>query len=220
MNLPEIVEANSKKLNYKLEEAVDHELNHQARAMGYEPLGYSNTYEDKSQGILVQMPEGHNKYNNGVYMFHLNNDGQYLLEVVVPNTSDKGNLIRHLVGEITTFVENLDTSDLDTYDFAEIYGFVIANTVVKHLANALFPMDKDQQHHFTMIYLSRFLAHVAQIHAGDENIREEAVNSDPYLFKMAMLGLTAEMMEDAAEVENQKQDSDDEKESEVTDDTV
>ena len=158
---------NCEKLNYNLEEVAEHELNTQARAMGYEPIGYANTYDDGSKGILIQMPEGHNKYNNG-------------------------NLIRHLVGEITTFVENLDTSDLDTYDFAEVYGFVIANTVVKHLARAMFPEDKDQQQHFTMIYLSRFLAHVAQIHAGDENIREEAVNSDPYLFKMAMLGIAEE----------------------------
>lgn len=192
MTLASNVLENCEKLNYNLEEVAEHELDTQARAMGYEPIGYANTYDDGSKGILIQMPEGHNKYNNGVYMFHLTADGQYLLEVVVPNSADKGNLIRHLVGEITTFVENLDTSDLDTYDFAEVYGFVIANTVVKHLARAMFPEDKDQQHHFTMIYLSRFLAHVAQIHAGDENIREEAVNSDPYLFKMAILGIAEE----------------------------
>jgi hypothetical protein len=211
MELNKEILENSKQLGYELKETTEHEYDSAARSIGYEPLGYYNIYDDKSEGILVQLPAGQNKYNNGTYMYHKNNDGQIVLEVVVPNTANKGDLIRHLVGEISTFVENLDTSDLDTYDFAEIYGFVIANTVVKHLASSLFPEDKKSQQHFTMIYMSRFLAHIAQIHAGDKNIREEAVNSDPYLFKMAMQGipeLDAQIEEHVKELQKANEDED------------
>lgn len=178
-----------KELGFHVEKYESHRLDSAAKSLGYEPLGYSNTYDDKSEGIIVALPEGKNRFNNGVYMMHQTSNGQILLEVIQASTADKSQLIKHLIGQITTFVENQDTSDLDVYDFAEIYGFVIANTVIKHLAVSLYPMDVENQKHFTMLYLSRFLAHVAQIHAGDPDIREEAVNSDPYMFKMAIDGI-------------------------------
>ncbi len=141
MELNKEILENSKQLGYELKETTEHEYDNLARSIGYEPLGYYNVYDDKSQGILVQLPDGQNRYNNGTYMYHKN---------------------------------------------------------------------KSQQH-FTMIYMSRFLAHIAQIHAGDKNIREEAVNSDPYLFKMAMQGipeLDAQIEEHVKELQKANEDED------------
>ena len=42
---------------------------------------------------------------------------------------------------------------------------------------------------FTNLYMPRTLAHIAHIYAGSETLKEQAVNSDPYLFKLAIDGL-------------------------------
>lgn len=198
----EIIEAvgqevydNCKKLNINLQLLDNPEISTMARSMAYEPSNYGAIYSDGTQGILVKLPEEKNTYNNGVYMLHLAKDTatpdaySYILEVIVPNSNDRSGLIRKTIGDITMMIENLDTSDLDVYDFANIYGTVIANTVVKHLARSLYPDQKDKQIVFTNLYLSRFLAHTAHIYAGSEQLKEETVNSDPYLFKLAIDGL-------------------------------
>lgn len=185
---------NCETLKMPLQKLDNPEIRTMAYTMAYEPTEYGTIYEDGTQGLIVRMPEDHNTYNNGVYMLHLakgSEDDQYLyqLEVIVPNTKSKDFLIRHLVGEITTYIDNLDTGDLDVYDFAEIYGFVIANTYVKPLAKSLYPNQKDKQVLFTNLYMPRTLAHIAHIYAGSETLKEQAVNSDPYLFKLAIDGL-------------------------------
>lgn len=186
---PEI-RKNAKELGLKLIVLNSPEIENMAKKMAYEPMNIGTIYNDGTQGLLVQLSEKHNKYNNGVYMLHFTSEQQYVLEVIVPNNRSKDDLIRKITDQISIFVENLDTGDLDVYDFAEVYGFVIANTVVKHLAKSLYPDDKAKQHQFNMLYTSRFLAQVAQIHAGSKEIQEEAVNSDPYMFKMLIDGVS------------------------------
>lgn len=154
--------------------------------LGYEALEYGTTYEDGSRGLLVKMKD--DTYNNGVYMLHLTNEGEYVLEVVVPNTADKDELIQKLVHQMSTHFDTMDIADLGVFDLVEIYGYVIANTVVKRVAQGLYPNDKEKRKKFVMLYMPRFLANVALFHSGDEGMKEEAVNSEPYVLKMMLDG--------------------------------
>lgn len=203
--LNETIRANCKALGYNLEEYTPENKNVMLESiafnLGYKSLNAGNTYEDGSRGLLIQM--NNTTYNNGVYMLHLNNNGEYLLETVVPNTADKGMLINQVVSDITGFIDGLDTADLGVYDMVEIYGHVIANTVVKRLAKTLFPNNKTLQTQFITVYMPRFLSNVAILYNGytgeadrakfleelkEYNVNEERLNSEPYVLKMMLEG--------------------------------
>lgn len=173
-----------KKLNYTVTEITSGELHDMAPSLGYESMGYGTTYKDGTTGLLIRFPEPRNKYNNGVYMLHKLEKGEIVLEVIEPNTKDKGNMIMHLVDDISNHIDGMDMFDMQVFDYTEMYGYVIANTVIKPLAKTLFPNDKVKQEHFTMLYLPRFLANVAYQYTGSDNIYEEGVNSEPYVLKM------------------------------------
>lgn len=188
-------------LGLKLHETQNPVLVTMAHNLGYEPLGYGTIYEDDTTGILISMSEENNKYNNAVYMLHLLGGGEYVLETIIPNTADKSVLVRETVSKISGFIESLDASDLGVYDFVEIYGYVIANTVAKRLADKLFPNDSNKREAFVLLYMPRFLANVSILYSGvqkavmgeedkslKDKINEETVNSEPFILKMMMEG--------------------------------
>lgn len=154
--------------------------------LGYESMAYGTTYEDGTRGLLVRMKD--DTYNNGVYMLHLTDKGEYVLEVIVPNTADKDELIQKLVHQMSTHFDTMDIADLGVFDLVEIYGYVIANTVVKRVAQGLYPHDKERRKKFVTLYMPRFLANVALFYSGDEGMKEEVVNSEPYVLKMMLDG--------------------------------
>lgn len=177
-----------KELNYKTRQLInsdpDKELIEKAHSIGYEPLNLVIEHDNGEKGILVKLFDEHSRYNNGIYNLRPKESGEILLEVLVPNNISKDELISETITSISNHIQTLDTVDLEVFDWAEIFMYVISNTVLKPLAKSLYPIDDSKRAIFTRIYLSRFLAQAAQIHAGAKDIREEAVNSDPYLFKL------------------------------------
>ena len=88
-------------------------LSAQAFNFGYENLEYGVLYDDGSQGLLVRMAEGHNTYNNGVYILKITPEEAIQLEVIVPNTANKGALIRMLTSDTVNFIQGLDLADFE-----------------------------------------------------------------------------------------------------------
>lgn len=170
-----------------------------ALTMGYTPVGeeidgviYPYGTEDS---VVVQLRQDLNAYNNGVY-FYKEVNGAYVLEVLIPNTADKKDLITKTVANLENYIETLDTADLDVYDTIRVFSHVVANTTVKQLAKALFPDNELKQFHFVDIYYPRFLSNMARYHLGDKDLREETVNTEPFVVKLMIdgneeLGLTA-----------------------------
>ena len=187
-------------------------LKQSAINLGYESLKHKVKYKDNSEGLIVQMGEQARKYNNGVYILrHLKDKdgkGSLVLEIVVPNSKSKQNLITRKVDQINTFLDELDTSDLQVYDYAEVLGYVINDWVVKPLAKSLFPGDSElsklKRTRFSMLYLSRFMYHSAMINAGTKVINEELVNAEPFTIKQMIEHQTKEKNNKDIAYENKK----------------
>lgn len=170
-----------------------------ALTMGYTPIGEEvdgviHPYGTEDS-VVVQLRQDLNAYNNGVY-FYKEVNGAYVLEVLIPNTADKKDLITKTVANLENYIETLDTADLDVYDTIRVFSHVVANTTVKQLAKALFPDNELKQFHFVDIYYPRFLSNMARYHLGDKDLREETVNTEPFVVKLMIdgneeLGLTA-----------------------------
>ena len=170
-----------------------------ALTMGYTPIGEEidgviHPYGTEDS-VVVQLRQDLNAYNNGVY-FYKEVKGAYVLEVLIPNTADKKDLITKTVANLENYIETLDTADLDVYDTIRVFSHVVANTTVKQLAKALFPDNELKQFHFVDIYYPRFLSNMARYHLGDKDLREETVNTEPFVVKLMIdgneeLGLTA-----------------------------
>lgn len=192
MELPQIAKDNLKQLGYEIEPVESGELFDMVPSIGYEAFGFGTTYEDGSKGVLMTLPEDKNKYNDGIYMLRKLDGGQIVMEVIVPNSKDKGNLIMTLSDDITNHATGLDMSDIEIFDQAELWGFTLANAVVKPLAKSMFPEDKAKQERFVMLYMPRFLSNIAHMYAGDDKLFEEGVNSEPYVVKMMIDQYTKE----------------------------
>lgn len=205
MEITKEVWDNLKQMKYETYKITDGELYDMVPSLGYVCLGYGTTYKDGTKGVLMALSPDDNKYNNGVYMLHKMSGGEIVMEVIKPNTNDKGSLITHVIDSITNHIDGLDTSDMGVYDFTEAFGFVIANSVVKPLAKSLFPNDMSKQERFTLLYLPRFLANVAYVYSGDKNIREEGVNSEPYVLKMMIDNETKKSAEEKANNESKNE---------------
>lgn len=174
--------ANCKQLGIELvaSEDIDNplEIIDKVRSIGYVSLGY---FDANRKGGLVALPPNSNKYNNGIYMLIVNEDN-LTLEVIVPNTADKQTLITQMVNDISNFISTLDTFDLDTYDWAEIFGFVISRTALQQIAETIYT-NETKQKLFRHMYIAHFLTHVSKINRGDEVVYEEAVNTEPYILR-------------------------------------
>lgn len=184
MEITDQIKENLAFLKYELEDITDGKIHDMIPSLGYVSFGKGTTYEDGTQGVLMTLPEGRNKYNNGVYMLRELENGAIVMETIVPNDRDKGALIQNKVADITNFITGMDNSDLEVFDYAEIMGFVVANAIIKPLAESLFPTDIVKRTRFVNLYHSRFLANTALIYSGSENTLEEGVNSEPYVVKM------------------------------------
>lgn len=183
---------NLKQLGYEIHPVTDGELNDLVPRIGYESYGLGTDYDDGTKGVLMHLPENANKYNNGVYMLHKLAGGEIVMEVIVPNDRDKGALVQKFVDQISNHIDGLDTFDLTVFDYTEIFGLVLANSVVKPLAKTLFPDDKLKQAKFADLYMPRFLSNMAHMYVGDGKLFEEGVNSEPYVVKIMIDNATNE----------------------------
>ena len=183
---------NLKQLGYEIHPVTDGELNDLVPRIGYESYGWGTDYDDGTKGVLMHLPENANKYNNGVYMLHKLAGGEIVMEVIVPNDRDKGALVQKFVDQISNHIDGLDTFDLTVFDYTEIFGLVLANSVVKPLAKTLFPDDKLKQAKFADLYMPRFLSNMAHMYVGDGKLFEEGVNSEPYVVKIMIDNATKE----------------------------
>lgn len=186
MEITQEIKDNLKLLEHELNENPDIELTAMVESIGYESFGKGIDYEDGTKGVLMQLNEENNTYNNGVYILHKMEDGTVVMEVVVPNTKNKGALITKYVDQISNFVNGVDASDMMIFDHAEAWGQIITEAVITPLAKTLFPDDPQKRERFRMLYIARFLANVAHIYVGDEHYMEEGINSEPYVLKMAI----------------------------------
>lgn len=192
---PEITSA-CKQLGYELYETSNTRLSHLIKQFGYQPLGYGADYEDGVQGELMTLPNDKNKYNNGVYMLIEQKDGATVMQTIVPNTKDKGDMIQKAVDSITTHVTGMNMDDFELFDYIEMWGYVIAETTLKPLAKTLYPetkndsaeeraLKKAKRERFVLLAMPRALVNMAHYYTGDEAmVEEERVNSEPYVIKM------------------------------------
>lgn len=183
---PEIKSA-CKQLGYELYKTENTELMHLSRRFGYEPYGYGMTYDNGVKGELITLPEGQNKYNNGVYILSRQKDDATVMQVIIPNTRDKGDMIQKAVDSITTHIKGMNTDDFQLFDYAEMWGYVMAEITLKPLAHSLYPentdINKAKREQFVMLAMPRLLVNAAHLYVGDELIEEERVNGEPYVIK-------------------------------------
>lgn len=151
---------------------------------GYDIMEYGVTYPDKSTGVLVQMKD--NTYNNGVYILHYLETTEIQLETVIPNTKDKEELIRKLSYKITTFISELDTSDLELYDYFILYNNILEHMIINPLSKHIFPNNKSQQYEFSNLFAIRFLGDLAIYNTGSGVVKEATINGLPYGIKRLM----------------------------------
>lgn len=180
----ETLEKNLKELEIKL---VDVELTEHERGV-ITSFGYAEVEYDKilntERGPLVMIDTVH---NDGIYILR-HEDNVYMLEVVKPNTIDKSTLINKTIQAMDNLLNQVDVVDLEVYDLTRVYSHVLTNQVIKPLAKHMFPTDELKQHKFINVYLPRFLANMARYYMGDEQLMEEAVNSEPHLVKLMIAG--------------------------------
>ena len=155
-------------------------LNAQAFNFGYENLEYGILYDDGSQGLLVRMAEGHNTYNNGVYILKITPEEAIQLEVIVPNTANKGALIRMLTSDTVNFIQGLDLADFEPYDYMEFLVNVIDQILVTPLTETIVVNPK-YKNAFQSFYMTRLLSDMALYYTATERVDEETVNIAPFL---------------------------------------
>ena len=158
------------------------QLKAQAFNFGYEDMGYGTLYEDGSQGLLVKMGDGHNKYNNGVYLLKITPEGLIQLEVIVPNTANKGALVRMLSSDTVNFIHGLDLADLEPYDYMEFLTNIMDQILIKPLSEQLIK-DPLQRVAFQSMYMTRLVGDIALYYTAKERVDEETVNVAPFLIK-------------------------------------
>ena len=188
----EIVE-NAKKLGREIKPIAElkdkmtkfQQLKAQAFNFGYEDMEYGTLYEDGSQGLLVKMGDGHNKYNNGVYLLKLTPSGLTQLEVIVPNTANKGALVRMLTSDTVNFIQGLDLADFEPYDYMELLTNVIDQVLIKPLSEQLIK-DPLQQVAFQSMYMTRLVGDMALYYTAKERVDEETVNVAPFIIKQLL----------------------------------
>ena len=175
-------ELKDKIVEYEKEKHYVHVDN--AKNLGYLPIEpyQIKAYGDGSYGILVTNLDL--TKNNGEYFLHITTDGAYLLEVVKPNTISKYEMVKEITDKIDGFINTLDTSNLDVYDYATIFGDIIVSQVIKPLALSLHPDDKVKQFHFANIFTPQFLANTSDLFVGNRIVEEDKVNAEPYVIKL------------------------------------
>ena len=184
MELTSQIKKNIKHLGYEMEPISGGKLYDMVSSLGYESYGVGIKYPDGTKGVLMSLPEDKNKYNNGVYILRELPKGEIVMEVVIPNSKDKGDLILKSVDTLTTAYLGMNVEDLQLFDMIEIWGHVIAETTLKPLAKSLFPNDEAKRERFVLLYMPRLLSNAAHMFIGDDTLMEEAVNSEPYVVKM------------------------------------
>lgn len=196
MTLTPEVKSACEQLGYELYKTENTLLSTLIKQFGYQPLGYGTTYDNGVQGELMTLPEDINKYNNGVYMLMRQEDGATVMETIVPNNRDKGDMIQRAVDSITTHVKGMDMDDFQLFDHVEMWGYVIAETTLKPLAQSLYPenntdtpeekaLKKAKRERFVLLAMPRVLVNMAHYYTGDDAmVEEERVNSEPYVIKM------------------------------------
>lgn len=206
MKITSEITANIEKLGYEMEPISSGKLYDMVPSLGYESYDIGIKYPDGTKGVLMALPTDKNKYNNGVYILRELSKGEIVMEVVVPNTNDKGDLILKSVNTLKTAYLGMNTEDLQLFDIIEIWGHVIAETTLKPLAKSLFPNDEAKRERFVLLYMPRLLSNAAHMFVGTEELMEEAVNSEPYVLKMMIdqqtdIKSTDETTQDKAESE-------------------
>ena len=184
MKITTQITSNIEHLGYEMEPISSGKLYDMVPSLGYESYDIGINYPDGTKGVLMALPVDKNKYNNGVYILRELSKGEIVMEVVVPNTNDKGDLILKSVDTLKTAYLGMNTEDLQLFDMIEIWGHVIAETTLKPLAKSLFPNDEAKRERFVLLYMPRLLSNAAHMFIGNDELMEEAVNSEPYVLKM------------------------------------
>lgn len=184
MKITTQITSNIEHLGYEMEPISSGKLYDMVPSLGYESYDIGINYPDGTKGVLMALPADKNKYNNGVYILRELSKGEIVMEVVVPNTNDKGDLILKSVDTLKTAYLGMNTEDLQLFDMIEIWGHVIAETTLKPLAKSLFPNDEAKRERFVLLYMPRLLSNAAHMFIGNDELMEEAVNSEPYVLKM------------------------------------
>lgn len=178
----ELLHQNIEKLGLSIVKDVDEWLCDLAQQMGYQLVfDASNTPLCTQEGPIVMMKN--REYNNGLYIFR-KDETTYYLQVVKPNTIDKSSLITKVIHQIEDGIRRVPMEDLDAFDLTQIYAHVIVNQIVKTMAKQAFPESAKQQQNYINVYLPRFLANIARYYLADNALKEEAVNSEPYIVKV------------------------------------
>ena len=207
MKITTQITSNIEHLGYEMEPISSGKLYDMVPSLGYESYDIGINYPDGTKGVLMTLPADKNKYNNGVYILRELSKGEIVMEVVVPNTNDKGDLILKSVDTLKTAYLGMNTEDLQLFDMIEIWGHVIAETTLKPLAKSLFPNDEAKRERFVLLYMPRLLSNAAHMFIGNDELMEEAVNSEPYVLKMMIDQQTdIESKEDTTQDKNRKQE--------------
>lgn len=178
----ELLHQNIEKLGLSIVKEMDEWLCDLAQQMGYQ-LVFNDSNEPlcTQEGPIVMMKN--REYNNGLYIFR-KDETNYYLQVVKPNTIDKSSLITKVIHQIEDGIRRVSMEDLDAFDLTQIYAHVLVNQVVKTMAKQAFPESAKQQQNYINVYLPRFLANIARYYLADGALKEEAVNSEPYIVKV------------------------------------
>lgn len=184
MEVTNEIEVAIKTLGYTLEPITEGEVYDLVPSLGYESYDVGYHYPDGTTGVLMRLPEKDRQYNNGVYMLRKMTGGEVVMEVIIPNTASKGDLIYQLVNDIVSHIAGLNMEDMTIYNHIEMWGHIISKVSLHPLAQALYPNDKAKADRFEMLYLPRMLSNMAHIKLADDPPQEEMVDTEPYVLKM------------------------------------
>ena len=172
-------------VSYELVDEYNEETTMMVDSLGYALVAYDDKTLLSEKGPLVMAHDI--TFNNGIYILR-NDNGAYLLEVLIPNNIDKSTLITQVTKTMDHQLSQVNVSDLEIYDLTQVYVHLIVSQVVRPLAKHIFPYSEEGQQTFINIYLPRFLANMARYYMGDAKLMEEAVNSEPHIVKIMISG--------------------------------
>lgn len=172
-------------ISYNLVDEHDEEIIIMIDSLGYATVVYESKTLMTEKGPVVMTQD--TTFNNGIYILR-NDNGAYLLEVLIPNNIDKSTLVTKTTQIMNHQLSQVDVSDLEIYDLTQAYAHVVVSQVVKPLAKHIYPDHEENQQKFINIYLPRFLANMARYYMGDDKLMEEAVNSEPHIVKIMISG--------------------------------
>lgn len=162
-----------------------------SKLFNYQPYGETPLFieSDHFEGQALVVEASKQQFDNGIYGYFITETGENRLYILKPNTANRAALVNKMVDKLNTVIATNDPEELDAFNWVEVVSHVLEQSILKPIAQRLFPDNPLKQKQWSLVYAPRFLGNTARFHNGDSELKEEAVNAEPYAVK-AMIEMT------------------------------